>query len=237
MLCPAHPPYSPLVEADSAEVEVQQVLEEGTNTLFFSHHFQCADVPPGIAALRDQLEILHVDNNYRFTSISPRITALTHLRWLNASYCALRSVDQSISRLSKLERLTLNNNVLDWLPLEMWQLKALEELHVGNNQLRVLPGCLLFLPRLRVVALENNPLYTREAIAGAAPATFIPPQRSVDCSACCIRSRYYQVLVTFNAIADLKEVPFVHFVCSETCANHVRDRLETYDQERRNMRK
>ncbi|KAK7196312.1 leucine-rich repeat protein [Novymonas esmeraldas] len=236
MLCPAYPPYSSLVEADTAEVEVQQALEDGANTLFFSHHFDCADVPAGIAALRDQLEILHVDNNYRFTTISPRVTALSHLRWLNASYCALRSVDASISRLSKLERLTLNNNLLAWLPLEIWQLKALEELHLGNNQLRVLPGCLLFLPRLRVVAIENNPLYTREAVNGAAAATYIPAQRSVDCSACCIRSRYYQVFVTFHAIGNQQDIPFVHFVCSDMCAGHVRTRLEAYDQAQRTTR-
>ncbi|CAJ1006201.1 putative Leucine rich repeat [Leishmania naiffi] len=229
-----YPSYSPLVEMDTAEVEMQRVLEEGSNTLYFSHHFNYTDVPPSIAALREQLEVLHVDNNYRFTTISPRVTALSKLRWLNASYCSLHSVDSSISRLSKLDRLTLNNNMLTWLPLEMWQLKALEELHIGNNHLHVLPGCLLFLPRLRVLTLENNPLYTQEEVKGAAAATYVPPQRSVDCSACCIHSRYYEVFVTFHAIANHRDVPFVHFACSDECAAHVRTRLEAYDRDHLN---
>ncbi|KAG5506238.1 hypothetical protein JIQ42_07852 [Leishmania sp. Namibia] len=235
MVYPAYPPYSALVKVDTAEVEVQETLEDGANTLYFSHHFDCTDVPPGIVALREQLEILHLDNNYRFTTISPRVTALTNLRWLNASYCSLRTVDSSISRLSKLERLTLNNNLLTWLPLEMWQLRALEELHIGNNQLRVLPGCLLFLPYLRDLTLENNPFYTREEVEGAAAATYIPAQRVVDCSACCICSRHYRVVVTFHSILNHRDIPFVHFVCSDKCAEHLSTRLETYDHARRKL--
>lgn len=230
MVQTTYPQCLSLVKADTAEVELQQVLEDGANTLYFSHHFNYTDVPPDIAALREQLEVLHIDNNYRFTTISPRLTALTNLRWLNASYCSLRNVDSSISRLSKLERLTLNNNMLTWLPLDFWQLKALEELHMDNNHLHVLPGCLLFLPRLRVLTLENNPLYTHEEVDGAAAATYIPAQRSVDCSACCILSRNYKVFVTFHRIAGYRDVPFVHFVCSDECAVHMRTRLEAYDR-------
>ncbi|CAG9569990.1 putative leucine-rich repeat protein [Leishmania major strain Friedlin] len=230
-----YPQCLSLVEADTAEAEVQQALEDGANTLYFSHHFNYTDVPPSIAALREQLEVLHIDNNYPFTTISPRVTALTNLRWLNASYCSLRSVDSSISRLSKLERLTLNNNMLTWLPLDVWQLKALEELHIDNNQLNVLPGCLLFLPRLRVLTLENNPLYTHEEVNGAAAATYIPVQCSVDCSACCIRSRNYKVFVTFHTIVGHSDVPFVHVVCSDECAVHVRSRLEAYDRAHANQ--
>ncbi|KAG5488357.1 uncharacterized protein JKF63_07952 [Porcisia hertigi] len=229
MLCPVYAPRSAQANADPGEEEVQLALRDGTNTLFFSHHVECTDVPRGIVALRDQLEILHVDNNYRFTSISPRVTALTNLRWLNASYCSLRSVDFSISRLTKLERLTLNNNMLDWLPPEMAQLKSLNELHIGNNKFRVLPGCLLFLPHLRLLEMENNPFCTREAVEGAAAVTFIPPQRIVMCSSCFIHSRYYHVFVTFHRILDHHDVPFVHLVCSEECAKHVRRRLEEYD--------
>ncbi|GET86430.1 leucine-rich repeat protein, putative [Leishmania tarentolae] len=230
MLHRTYPTCLALVEADVGEVEVQNALEDGANTLYFNYHVDCTDVPSGISALREQLEVLHVDNNYRFTTISPRVTALKNLRWLNASYCSLRSVNPSISRLSKLERLTLNNNILTWLPLEVWQLKALEELDLDNNQLNVLPGCLLFLPRLRVLALENNPLYTHEEVDGAAAATYIPAQRSVDCSGCCIPTRNYQVFVTFHTIVGHRDVPFVHFVCSDDCGRHLRRRLEEYDR-------
>ncbi|KAG5484944.1 hypothetical protein LSCM1_07019 [Leishmania martiniquensis] len=233
MVYPTHPPHSSLVRADNAEAELEQALKDGADTLYFGHHFDCADVPPGIAALREQLEILHLDNNYRFTSISSRVTALTNLRWLNASYCSLRSVDSSIGRLSKLERLTLNNNMLTWLPLEMWQLRVLEELHIGNNKLRVLPGGLLFLPRLRDLTLENNPFYTREEVEGAAAATYIPAQLVIDCSACRISSRHYRVLTTFHSILSHRDIPFVHFVCSDACAGHLSSRLEMYDQSQR----
>lgn len=229
-MCVPHHVGVLLEGADPIDVVIEQALEDGSNTFFLSHRYEGNDVPANISVLRDQLEVLHVDNNYNLDSISPRVTALSHLRWLNASYCAVRSIDPTISRLSKLERLTLNNNLLTWLPLEMWQLKELEELDLGNNKLRVLPGCLLFLPRLRVVTLENNPLITREEVAGAAAAMFIPPQHSVDCSGCCARIRDYEVFVTFHAFLGQRDVPFVHFACSNECASHVRNRLQRYDE-------
>ncbi|KPA75890.1 putative leucine-rich repeat protein [Leptomonas pyrrhocoris] len=223
-------PADTLLEgADSVDLAIEQALEDGSNTFFLSHRHEGGDVPANISLLRNQLEVLHVDNNYNLAAISPRITALSRLRWLNACYGAVTSIDPTISRLSKLQRLTLNNNRLTWLPLEMWQLKELEELDLGNNKLRVLPGCLLFLPNLRVVTLENNPLLKREEVEGGAAAMFVPPQRSVDCSGCCARTRHYEVFITFHKFLGERELPFVHFACSSECASHVRTRLQRYD--------
>jgi hypothetical protein len=230
MLCVPYSADNLLEGADPADLAIEQALEEGSNTFFLSHRHEGSDVPASIVVLRDQLEVLHVDNNYNLASISPRITSLSRLRWLDASYGAVASIDPTISHLSKLERLTLNNNLLTWLPLEIWQLKELEEINLGNNRLRVLPGCLLFLPQLRAVALENNPLITQEEVAGAAAAMYIPPQRSVDCNGCCTRTRHYEVFVTFHKFFGLKDVPFVHFACSSECAGHVRARLQRYDE-------
>ncbi|KPI88117.1 putative leucine-rich repeat protein [Leptomonas seymouri] len=226
-------PYSSAVileGSDPVDLVIEQALEEGSNTFFLSHRHEGSDVPASISLLRNQLEILHVDNNYNLASISPRITALSRLRWLNAPYGAVRSIDPSIGRLTRLQRLTLNNNHVAWLPLEMWQLKELEELDLGNNKLRVLPGCLLFLPKLRTVTLENNPLLKREEVEGAVAAMYIPPQRSVDCGGCCTRTRHYEVFVTFHTFLGERDIPFVHFVCSGECATHVRVRLQHYDE-------
>lgn len=230
MLVAPYPADTLLDGADQIDVVIEQALEDGSNTFFLSHRYEGSDVPPNIVALRNQLEILHVDNNYNLAAITPRITALSHLRWLDASYGAVSSIDPTISRLSKLERLTLNNNLLAWLPPEMWQLKELTELELGNNKLRVLPGCLLFLPKLRSVSLENNPLVTPEEVDGAAAVMYIPPQRSVDCSGCCARTRHYEVFVTFHTFSGLTQVPFVHFACSAECTSHVRTRLRRYDE-------
>lgn len=212
--------------------EIQAVLDSGSATLTFNQRSYLTDVPVTIAALRDQLEILHVDNNYSLRCISPRVTSLFRLRWLNASYCAITSIDPSIWRLQHLERLTLNNNCLEWLPLEVWQLKSLELLHLGNNRLRLLPGSLLFLPKLRGLTVENNPLYEPEEVEGAAAVTFVPGMRSVDCMNCYCRVQNYQVFVTFHDLAGLKQLPFVHFICSDECANHHQLRLEEYNKSR-----
>lgn len=228
MLVVPYPADALLEGADPVDVVIEQALEDGSNTFFLSHRHEGSDVPANISVLRNQLEILHLDNNYNLASVSQRVTALSHLRWLNVSYCAVRTIDPTISRLSKLERLTLNNNLLAWLPLEMWQLKELEELDLGNNKLRVLPGCLLFLPKLRTGTLENNPLLTRTEVDGAAAVMYIPPQRSVDCSGCCARTAHYEVFVTFHSFFGVEDVPFVHFACSSECTAHVKARLERF---------
>lgn len=208
---------------------IQHAYDNKESTLHFSYEEDLVAIPPAIKALRGTLEILHVDNNYCLTALPPAIGELGKLRWLNAGYCRLSSVPMEIGRLTHLERLHLSNNLLSSLPMEFWQLKSLQELRLDNNKLSVLPGGILFLPRLETLTLENNPLLTPAEVAGAAPATLVSPITSVDCNNCCVRLRNYEVLVTFHNIAALSSVPFVHYVCSVTCKQHLEVRLAEYD--------
>ncbi|RNF08192.1 leucine-rich repeat protein [Trypanosoma rangeli] len=208
---------------------VQQAYDNKALTLYFSYQEDFDAIPAAIKALRETLEVLHVDNNYSLTALPPAIGDLGRLRWLNASYCRLMSLPQELGRLSHLERLYLSNNLLQSVPVEMWQLKSLQELRLDNNKLRVLPGGILFLLRLESLTLENNPLFVPEDVAGAAPSTLVSPLSSVDCSNCCVRVRNYEVLITFHNVAALRSVPFMHCLCSPVCRRHLEVRLAEYD--------
>ncbi|RNF15351.1 leucine-rich repeat protein [Trypanosoma conorhini] len=208
---------------------VQQAYDNKALTLYFSYQDDFVAIPAAIKALRETLEVLHVDNSYSLTTLPPAIGDLGRLRWLNASYCRLVSLPLELGRLSHLERLYLSNNLLQSVPMELWQLKSLQELRLENNKLSVLPGGILFLPRLESLTLENNPLLQPEDVAGAAPSTLVSPFRSVDCSNCCVRMRDYEVLITFHSIAALRSVPFMHCLCSAACRQHLEARLAEYD--------
>ncbi|KAF8287533.1 putative leucine-rich repeat protein [Trypanosoma cruzi] len=208
---------------------VEKAYNDKSPTLYFSYDEDLEAIPVAIKALRETLEVLHLDNSYSLKWLPPAIGDLSRLRWLNVSYCRLNFLPVELGRLSHLERLYLSNNRLQSLPMEFWQLKSLEELRLDNNKLRFLPGGILFLPRLETLTLENNPLLTPEEVLGAAPATLVPHIMCVDCSNCCVRLRNYEVLITFHNIAALQSVPFVHCLCSQTCKQHLEVRLAEYD--------
>lgn len=209
--------HLPLDVADSATV------------LQLTHRHDMTALPSAIRSLRDSLEVLHVDNNYQLAALPSFLGDMPRLRWINASYCRLRRVEPAVCHLGELERLYLSNNRLEMLPMELWQLRALEELRVDNNELRMLPVGLLFLPKLREVTLENNPLLTAEEADGAAAAMLVPPQHYVSCDSCWVISRNYRVGLTFHNLLEHREVPFVHFTCSDVCEAHLLARLERYD--------
>lgn len=218
-------------ESDVCLQSILQAVDNGSTSLNLNFNSEIEELPAEVRMLREQLECLHIDNNYCVTALPPFVGDLHRLRWLNASYCHISRVAPQVCRLSKLERLFLSNNDISFLPSEMWQLKALEELRVDNNKLRVLPGGLLFLTRLRAVALENNPLYDPVEINGANAVSLVPSQPSIDCANCCVRVRNYVVSISFHSLAEHRELPFVFFTCSDVCLGHLRDRLAKHDVE------
>eukprot|EP00796_Vickermania_ingenoplastis_P010912 gene10912-7570_t len=217
---------------DEAEFDgiIQAAVDAEATSLNIHHKSDMLKLPVSVKRTRDTLELLHLDNNYRLGALPRCIGDFPRLRWLNASYCRIKSIAPEIGKLSKLERLHLSNNVIEFLPTELWQLKSLEELRVNENELHFLPDGLLFLPKLRELAVVNNPFYTQDEIEGADAVTLVPPQKSIDCANCRIRVRNYLVSITFHNMCGHKDLPFVHFCCSEKCQELLNGSLATYDK-------
>lgn len=216
---------------DEAELNsiIQAAVDSEARSLNVHYKNDMLKVPVTVKRTRDHMEMLHLDNNYRLGCLPACIGDFPRLRWLDASYCRVKTIAPEIGRLGKLERLHLSNNIIDFLPTELWQLKYLEELRVNENNLKVLPDGLLFLPKLREVSLENNPFYSPQEIEGAEAVTLIPPQKCVNCANCRILVRNYQVSITFHTLCGHASIPFVHFVCSDRCGELLQRSLEKYD--------
>lgn len=209
---------------------IQAAVDAETKTLNINYKHDMCKLPGTIKRTRDNLELLHLDNNYRLGGLPRCIGNFPLLRWLNASYCRITHVAPEIGNLRRLERLFLNNNIIDFLPTEVWKLKNLEELRLNENNLRVLPDGLLFLPRLRELVVMNNPLYTPEMVEGAEAVMLIPSQQCADCSNCRIPVRNYLVSITFHHLCGHECLPFVHFCCSEECKTLLYNSLDKYNK-------
>lgn len=212
----------------AAATTILSASDSGTAVLQLNYLEELKEIPSSLKLLREQLESLNLDNNYSLKTLPPMLGDFPRLRSLDASYCSIVTISPKVCFLNRLTRLILSNNNISFLPTEFGQLKKLEELHVGNNKLQVLPGGLVFLPDLRELSVENNPLYTQEEIDGAAHVTLVPPQTSVDCANCCVRSKNYQVTISFHTLPSHRKVPlpFVFFVCSDECQEHLTNRLK-----------
>lgn len=223
---------SDLTTFDEEEFEaiVQAAVDAEAKALNIHYKHDMVKLPTTLKRARDHLELLHLDNNYRLGGLPRCIGDFPLLRWLNASYCRITRIAPEIGHLRRLERLYLNNNIIDFLPMELWKLKNLEELRLNENNLRVLPDGLLFLPRLRELVLTNNPLYTPEMVEGAEAVMLIPSQHCADCSNCRIPIRNYLVSITFHHLCGHNTLPFVHFCCSEECKTLLYRALDEYDK-------
>lgn len=217
-------------EAEFDEI-IQAAIDAETSSLNIHYKNDMLKLPPTVKRTRETLELLHIDNNYRLGSIPRCVGDLPLLRWLDGSYCRIKTIAPEIGRLRRLERLYLSNNIIDFLPTEVWQLKNLEELRLNENNLTVLPDGLLFLPKLRELSVVNNPFYTPESIAEAEAVTLVPPQRCIDCSSCRITVKNYLVFITFHNLCGHLDLPFVHFCCSEKCKELLDNTLANYDRD------
>ncbi|QDZ17526.1 leucine-rich repeat domain-containing protein [Chloropicon primus] len=77
---------------------------------------------------------------------------------LDASHNKLEYVDDGITYLNKLQRLTLSNNKLNFLNDRIVQLSKLRVLILNDNHLRELPSTIGRLTQLEHLNLENNEL-------------------------------------------------------------------------------
>lgn len=217
-------------DEEEFEAIIQAAVDAEAKTLNIHYKHDMLQLPTTVKRARDNLELLHLDNNYRLGALPRCIGDFPLLRWLNASYCRITRIAPEIGQLRRLERLYLNNNIIDFLPTELWKLKNLEELRLNENNICVLPDGLLFLPKLRELVLVNNPLYTREMVEGAEAVMLIPSQHCADCSNCRIPVRNYLVSITFHHLCGHKYLPFVHFCCSVECKTLLYRSLDQYDK-------
>ncbi|KNC52924.1 leucine-rich repeat containing protein [Thecamonas trahens ATCC 50062] len=92
------------------------------------------------------------------TRVPERIARLTELEELRINSNMMTTLPASIGRLARLRVLELRQNHLTSLPREIGDLKALVSLDVSWNKLEVLPGTIGKCSRLKVLVVSHNKL-------------------------------------------------------------------------------
>ncbi|XP_030684095.1 protein flightless-1 homolog isoform X6 [Nomascus leucogenys] len=107
------------------------------------------------------LRRLNLSSN-QITELSLCIDQWVHVETLNLSRNQLTSLPSAICKLSKLKKLYLNSNKLDFdgLPSGIGKLTNLEEFMAANNNLELIPESLCRCPKLRKLVLNKNRLVT-----------------------------------------------------------------------------
>ncbi|CAF2404439.1 unnamed protein product [Rotaria sp. Silwood2] len=98
--------------------------------------------------------VLQYDNK-KLKEISPGL-CLPNLRTLSVNDNELQTIPMEISLMVNLKNLSLRNNQIVQLPDCFGQLKKLENIQLGQNQLRSLPSSFANLSSLRQLIISNN---------------------------------------------------------------------------------
>ena len=84
--------------------------------------------------------------------------------------------------LTKLQVLTLSDNLLEYLPAKIGNFHALTQLAVSNNQLKELPATIGNLPAIRQLWLDHNALTTLPPSIGRSfPSSPVLPHFRMFC--------------------------------------------------------
>jgi len=94
-------------------------------------------------------EIGYIDN---------RISEMQSLKRVNFSLCNLTTFPKGFLSLKNLENVSLINNNISELPLDLYQMNKLKELHLENNSIARLPIITDNLETLEVLDVKKNPL-------------------------------------------------------------------------------
>ncbi|XP_048220972.1 protein flightless-1 homolog [Perognathus longimembris pacificus] len=107
------------------------------------------------------LRRLNLSSN-QISELSLCIDQWVHVETLNLSRNQLTSLPSAICKLTKLKKLYLNSNKLDFdgLPSGIGKLTSLEEFMAANNNLELIPESLCRCPKLRKLVLNKNRLVT-----------------------------------------------------------------------------
>ncbi|CAF0884089.1 unnamed protein product [Rotaria sp. Silwood1] len=98
--------------------------------------------------------VLQYDNK-KLKEINPGL-CLPNLRTLSVNDNELQTIPMEISLMVNLKNLSLRNNQITQLPDCFGQLKKLENIQLGQNQLRSLPSSFANLSSLRQLIISNN---------------------------------------------------------------------------------
>ncbi|WJX37516.1 non-specific serine/threonine protein kinase [Trifolium repens] len=132
------------------------------------NHFSSGPIPPEIGKL-NKLRYLTIRENNRIGSIPQEICLLTNLIYLDLAANSLSGViPETISNLSKLEQLILNDNrkLSGTIPHSLWNMSSLSLIYLYNNSLSgSIPDSVENLLNVGVLALDSNQL------SGSIPST------------------------------------------------------------------
>jgi Leucine-rich repeat (LRR) protein len=90
--------------------------------------------------------------------LSENIGELENLTWLSVTDNLLRSLPDSICKLKKLKKLSLQGNILESLPENIGELESLEHLALSGNLLTSLPDSICNLKNLKFLTVDDNRL-------------------------------------------------------------------------------
>jgi internalin A len=97
-------------------------------------------------------------SNLGLTELPESVTQLSQLQVLYINDNDLTTLPESVAQLSQLDTLYLDGNKLTVFPESLTKLSRLSRLHLNNNQLETLPESIAQLSELQVLYLERNKL-------------------------------------------------------------------------------
>ncbi|KAI1766518.1 putative cell morphogenesis protein Sog2 [Hypoxylon sp. FL1150] len=105
--------------------------------------------------IKNELERLALSHN-RLTSLPPRFSECTHLRYLNLRANLIREFPLSLCDIKSLEILDMGRNRIRVLPPEIAKLNSLKVLALQKNRIEELPLCLADMVSLQMLRLDGN---------------------------------------------------------------------------------
>ena len=177
--------------------------------------------------------------------------SLPHLEVLYLGGNRLSALPATIGELASLRALWLHDNQLGEIPANVMALHSLEQLYLHKNQLVVLPAEVMALRKLRKLSLRENPLVTRFAesyrskmpsLLELAARAYLKqqqqqPSASIESLPVAVRHMFSQAhqchacstpvfsehvsRIDFLDLCGAVHVPFLQYLCSESCSMHV----------------
>lgn len=102
------------------------------------------------------LVTLYLSHN-NIVALPENIDTLRHLEGLYAWDNRLGELPESLGNMNTLRYLRVNNNYLKVFPASLLRLTALEELDISHNYITDVPEAIFDYPRLKILAMVNNP--------------------------------------------------------------------------------
>uniref|UniRef100_A0A8C4H4N6 Leucine-rich repeat-containing protein 69 n=2 Tax=Dicentrarchus labrax TaxID=13489 RepID=A0A8C4H4N6_DICLA len=130
-------------------------LESLKKLYLFSN--QITVVPPEVIGGLQNLVVLNLNHN-QIQRLPPEIKSLSRLQRLSVLDNKLEEVPVELGHLTSLSEINLTSNHLSWLPQQLYQCKELTKLYVARNKLTSLPEGIGTLAKLQVLDVAGNKL-------------------------------------------------------------------------------